>query len=175
MLRCDAPAVLQVYDSLEQAIEDTNVSIGFTRRAGSCRVCHASMTSLLQSIDQAGMPLLSKNSAKNDASTGTVDNGSSSTTATAAATTITTALVFGREESGLLDAEVSLCGVACSIPSAAVFPSLNLSHAVAVIVSQLYERQLELVSSLGGEDIVDISERNTMQQPPSGVSLLGKN
>ena len=43
------------------------------------------------------------------------------------------ALVFGNERTGLTDEELSLCSIAVHIPSSAVFPSLNLSHAVQIL------------------------------------------
>ena len=51
------------------------------------------------------------------------------------------ALVFGREESGLTESELSLCTHSCSIPTGTLQPSLNLSHAVCVILAQLYEQR----------------------------------
>ena len=48
-------------------------------------------------------------------------------------------LTSGREESGLLDSELLRCGHACAIPSGGANASLNLSHAVAVVLAQLYE------------------------------------
>ncbi len=49
-----------------------------------------------------------------------------------------TCLVFGRESAGLTSEEVRLCNVICSIPSHSSYPSLNLSHAVMVILYELY-------------------------------------
>jgi tRNA/rRNA methyltransferase len=43
-----------------------------------------------------------------------------------------TALVFGREESGLTNEELSLCHLVSSIPMKAPYPSLNLAQAVMV-------------------------------------------
>lgn len=54
------------------------------------------------------------------------------------------ALVFGPEPHGLTTAEVSLCHGMIHIPTADVFPSLNLSHAVAIC---LYEWHL-LISEI---------------------------
>lgn len=51
-----------------------------------------------------------------------------------------TALVFGNEESGLSDHELSCCHSAVSIPSSPDFPSLNLSHAVQIITYHLFRR-----------------------------------
>lgn len=46
-------------------------------------------------------------------------------------------IVLGNEQSGLSDAELELCHLAVLIPSAPDFPSLNLSHAVQIIVYEL--------------------------------------
>ena len=51
-----------------------------------------------------------------------------------------TALVFGNEESGLTDDELSRCNLAVRIPSSRLFPSLNLSHAVQIIAYQIFRR-----------------------------------
>jgi len=64
------------------------------------------------------------------------------------------ALVFGREESGLTDEEISACPLACSIPTGTMQPSLNLSHSVAVVGSWLFEKISERRNSnsnSGGE------------------------
>jgi len=45
----------------------------------------------------------------------------------------TAAVLFGNEETGLTDEELSLCHLAVTIPASPEFPSLNLSHAVQVI------------------------------------------
>jgi len=48
------------------------------------------------------------------------------------------ALVFGREDRGLSNGELLAAGCLLHIPAAAVYPSLNLSHAVAVALQQLW-------------------------------------
>lgn len=55
--------------------------------------------------------------------------------------TASVAVVFGREESGLSQDELALCSHRCSIAASESCGSLNLSHAVAVVLSQLYELQ----------------------------------
>ena len=52
------------------------------------------------------------------------------------------ALVFGNEEHGLTDTELSQCSMSVHIPSSPVFPSLNLSHAVQIITYALYTEAL---------------------------------
>lgn len=49
-----------------------------------------------------------------------------------------TGLVFGNERTGLTDEELNVCSVAVNIPSAADFPSLNLSHAVQIVCYTLF-------------------------------------
>ena len=49
-----------------------------------------------------------------------------------------TGIVFGNERTGLTDEELNVCSVAVNIPSAADFPSLNLSHAVQIVCYALF-------------------------------------
>jgi len=50
-----------------------------------------------------------------------------------------TALLFGNESSGLSDRQLALCHMAVKIPSSPLFPSLNLSHAVQIMVYEIYK------------------------------------
>lgn len=115
---CNSPLLndLVVLPTLEDALGDTISSIAFTRRAGRGRVTHDSLRSLFSTFSeltpQCTMPR---------------------------ADGLAVALVFGREENGLTDREVAACAHACSIPSGRLFPSLNLSHAVAIVLSQMYD------------------------------------
>jgi TrmH family RNA methyltransferase len=47
------------------------------------------------------------------------------------------AILFGRENWGLNNAEVERCDLICTIPGSAEYPILNLSHAVAVVSYEL--------------------------------------
>jgi len=47
-------------------------------------------------------------------------------------------LVFGREDYGLFNEEISLCDTLIRIPTSDSYPSLNLSHAVALVLYSLY-------------------------------------
>ncbi len=49
----------------------------------------------------------------------------------------TVAFLFGREDRGLLNEELSLCRYIVRIPTARAMPSMNLSHAVAVTAYEL--------------------------------------
>lgn len=50
-----------------------------------------------------------------------------------------TALVFGRESTGLSNDELNLCDVIVNIPADPEYPTLNLSHAVAILLYELYQ------------------------------------
>lgn len=50
------------------------------------------------------------------------------------------ALVFGREDAGLTNDEVSLCDLVFTIPVSKGYPSMNLSHAVAVSLYELFRK-----------------------------------
>jgi tRNA/rRNA methyltransferase len=52
-------------------------------------------------------------------------------------TSMEVAIVFGREESGLTNDEISLCDITTSVPLANDFPSLNLSQAVMLYAYEL--------------------------------------
>jgi tRNA (cytidine32/uridine32-2'-O)-methyltransferase len=49
------------------------------------------------------------------------------------------ALVFGREVGGLNREELLACTHVCSLPTGEAMPALNLSHAVAVVLSRVFE------------------------------------
>ena len=52
-------------------------------------------------------------------------------------------LVFGREDYGLYNEEISLCDTLIRIPSSESYPSFNLSHAVAIVLYSLYVTKSE--------------------------------
>jgi TrmH family RNA methyltransferase len=47
-------------------------------------------------------------------------------------------LVFGREDYGLFNEEIAACDIMVKIPTSENYPSLNLSHAVTIILYSLY-------------------------------------
>ncbi len=55
---------------------------------------------------------------------------------------VKTALVFGPEDRGLSNEELTSCDSVISIPTSDEFPSLNLSHAVMVMLYQIYSAML---------------------------------
>jgi TrmH family RNA methyltransferase len=50
------------------------------------------------------------------------------------------ALVFGRESTGLFNDEMELCDLAFTIPASKEYPSLNLSHAVSIVLFHLFSK-----------------------------------
>jgi TrmH family RNA methyltransferase len=52
-------------------------------------------------------------------------------------------LVFGREDDGLSNNELELCDLFVSIPTSDQYPIMNLSHAVSVILYELYISSIE--------------------------------
>lgn len=96
-----------VFSTLEEAIGDTNLVVGTTRRAGKLRRLFCSVEELPEHI----FPILKEGEV---------------------------AILFGREDSGLTNRETDLCNILVNIPSNKSFPSLNLSHAVAVVCYKLF-------------------------------------
>ena len=47
-------------------------------------------------------------------------------------------LVFGREDYGLFNQEIEKCDILLQIPTSPLYPSLNLSHAVGVVLYSLF-------------------------------------
>lgn len=126
---CQSPLLdtMQVLPTLRDALADKMTSVGLTRRAGGGRVTHPSLRALATTFPSVAAQMMVN-----------------STTGEGQA-----ALVYGREESGLTQDEVALCAHAAAIPSNPDFPSLNLSHAVAVTLSTLLEMKLTAEESAG--------------------------
>lgn len=62
------------------------------------------------------------------------------------------AFVFGREDRGLHTSELDLCQFFITIPTDSAYPSMNLSHAVALVLYELGRGKAELENGLSGED-----------------------
>lgn len=125
---------MRVVEQLQDALADTVGSVGFTRRAGATRYTHSSVTDMLQKFPSAITAL-----------DPTLQQQQDEQQHQPAPSAGITALVFGREESGLTEAELRLCAHACAIQTGRMQASMNLSHAVAVVLSGLFERRLALL------------------------------
>ncbi|WP_424355242.1 RNA methyltransferase [Methanobacterium sp. MBAC-LM] len=51
------------------------------------------------------------------------------------------AIVFGREGNGLYNEEIALCDVVVTIPTNDEYPVLNISHAAAIVLYELFKRE----------------------------------
>ncbi|MFH1506711.1 MAG: TrmJ/YjtD family RNA methyltransferase [archaeon] len=69
-------------------------------------------------------------------------------------------IVFGRESSGLTNEEIALCDFTVTIPSSQKYPTLNISHSVAVILFSIFIKGKEEKT---GENIVPIALREKKQ------------
>jgi len=60
-------------------------------------------------------------------------------------------LVFGREDYGLFNEEISLCDLMLKIPTSEKYKALNLSHSVGIVLYSLYIKQYtpKTVRSIG--------------------------
>lgn len=58
-----------------------------------------------------------------------------------------TCILFGSEESGLTNEEISKCDFALTIPTSKKYPALNISHAVAIICYEIFRTEKEHVAS----------------------------
>lgn len=51
------------------------------------------------------------------------------------------AIVFGREDIGLLETELNRCDVLVTIPAGDQYPVMNLSHSVAVVLYEMFQQE----------------------------------
>ncbi|MBF0104105.1 MAG: hypothetical protein HQM16_02150 [Deltaproteobacteria bacterium] len=100
---------IKTAQTLSEALKDCHCSIAITRKTGEWSPAEIPLLELPQWIAN-----------KNKTSA------------------IKTALVFGREDNCLTWEELQLCTHFCQIPTSQCMPTMNLSHAVAVIVSTIY-------------------------------------
>jgi tRNA/rRNA methyltransferase len=54
------------------------------------------------------------------------------------------AVVFGREDIGLLQDELARCDIFVNIPSSDTYPILNLSHAAAIVLYELFGTEMRV-------------------------------
>jgi TrmH family RNA methyltransferase len=67
------------------------------------------------------------------------------------------AILFGREARGLFNEEVEECGFMLTIPSSKMQPSLNLSHAVMIIVYELFLAEYGRSEATGDQELCVVS------------------
>jgi len=54
------------------------------------------------------------------------------------------AILFGREDIGLFQDELALCDILVTVPSSPKYPVLNLSHAAAIVMYELFDSGLSM-------------------------------
>ncbi|MCQ2056405.1 MAG: RNA methyltransferase [archaeon] len=62
------------------------------------------------------------------------------------------AVVFGREDIGLLQDELARCDVLVHIPSSEKYPILNLSHAVGVVLYEMFKFEIKSPTPADNEE-----------------------
>jgi TrmH family RNA methyltransferase len=72
----------------------------------------------------------------------------------------TIGLIFGREDYGLYNPEIAACDIMLKIPTSTSYPSLNLSHAVALVLYTLFikkhtQRKKRLIRGVEKEKLHD--------------------
>ncbi len=70
------------------------------------------------------------------------------------------AIIFGREDHGLERSELALCSHICTLPTSTRKSSMNLSHAVAVVLSRIYETNQHKKPSITSEDSFQLATGN---------------
>jgi TrmH family RNA methyltransferase len=74
-----------------------------------------------------------------------------------------TAIVFGRESTGLSKAELDACDAVCVIPTGSLHRVLNLSHAVGIVLYEVYQSTL----SAGRIDSARLAEKKILGTKPA--------
>ncbi len=82
-------------------------------------------------------------------------------------------LVFGRESSGLTNEELKKCDLVINIPTSKEYPALNLSHAVGIVLYELFSEKSEEVASAAGRKEKQALV-NAFSQAVEGVELRRK-
>lgn len=105
----DVLAVASVYAGLDEALARAGAVVGTSRRMGKHRQPHLRIDELAPKLAWLARD----------------------------ARTTEVAVVFGREAHGLNDRELDRCTHLAYIPTASVYPSMNLAHAVAVTAYEI--------------------------------------
>ncbi len=113
---------LRVVSTVQQAVSSCTIAVGFTRRSGEHRQSTLELAQLASLIRHSHRTHSIERPAK-------------------------IALVFGNEETGLTDDELMPCSHFCQIPTGGRLPSMNLSHAVAVVMARLFDDLARLEDS----------------------------
>ncbi len=90
------------------------------------------------------------------------------------ANTAKVAVVFGREDNGLLNEEIAACGMLSFIPSSGSQPSLNLAQAVMVMAYEIARQYGQTASAAPSHELINNRELNLLyERAERVVRLLG--
>ncbi|MCS7140110.1 MAG: RNA methyltransferase [Candidatus Nezhaarchaeota archaeon] len=67
------------------------------------------------------------------------------------------ALLFGREDIGLTNDELSMCDIVVNIPTSDEYPVMNVTHAIAIILYELSKMHIKPKLKLAGEDLRNVA------------------
>lgn len=81
-------------------------------------------------------------------------------------------LLFGREGIGLKNDEIELCDFVATIPSSKKYPTLNLSHSVAVLCYELFKKNAAETSSSHIRFASDIDKKQIMKMVDSQINKM---
>lgn len=101
---------IEYYQTLEEALHDVDLAVALSRREGRYRHRHYKLASLKSQI----LPQVTEG--------------------------VQVSYVFGNEESGLSRAHLSLCHYSAEIPTLVEEGSLNLAHAVSIVLYEILGR-----------------------------------
>jgi tRNA/rRNA methyltransferase len=82
-------------------------------------------------------------------------------------------ILFGREESGLTTDEAALCNLLVSVTANPGFPSLNLSHAVAIVCYELHKAFAQAAAGAAGDSEVRRAGVAFVPRPASREEIEG--
>ncbi|MHC1601179.1 MAG: RNA methyltransferase [Candidatus Nezhaarchaeales archaeon] len=67
------------------------------------------------------------------------------------------ALLFGREDIGLTNEELSTCDIVVNIPASDEYPVMNVTHAIAIILYELSKMHIRPKTRLASEKLRDVA------------------
>ncbi len=128
-MACNSPDILlsaREFQTVEEAVRDSQIVLGTTRRMGKLREPHFTLSEVVPKV-------LSEWSAGNRIS-----------------------FLFGREDHGLNNEELELCDMVFEIPSHDVNPSLNLSQAVFSVCHALFTHDLPVEPAVERAERIEV-------------------
>lgn len=79
-------------------------------------------------------------------------------------------LLFGREGIGLKNEEIEMCDFVVTIPTSKKYPTMNLSHSVAVICYELFKAQENITSHIRFAS--DVDKKQIMKMVKEQISKM---